>query len=87
MGLAKKVKEITSSKSNIVLVPYEKATQEGFEDMQRRIPDVTKLQGLLNWNPTISLEQTIFDIIEQLKIEGFSDTISERSTSGAVIVG
>lgn len=87
LELAKKVKEITSSKSNIVLVPYEKATQEGFEDMQRRIPDVTKLQGLLNWNPTISLEQTILDIIEQLKIEGFSDTISERSTSGAVIVG
>ena len=87
LELAKKVKEITNSKSNIVLVPYEKATEEGFEDMQRRIPDVTKLQGLLNWNPTISLEQTILDIIEQLKIEGFSDTISERSTSGAVIVG
>ena len=87
MGLAKKVKEITTSQSDIVLVPYEKATEEGFEDMRRRVPDTTRLRRLIGWQPIIALEQTILDIIEQLKIEGLEDPITERDTPGAVVVG
>jgi len=41
--LAKQIREMTSSKSEIVLVPYEKAYEEGFEDMPRRVPDISKI--------------------------------------------
>ena len=62
MELAKKVIEITGSKSKIELVPYEKAYGPGFEDMQRRVPDISKIKKMLGWEPKISLEQIIKDI-------------------------
>ncbi len=62
MELAKKVIEITGSKSKIELVPYEKAYGPGFEDMQRRVPDISKIKKMLGWDPKIGLEQIIKDI-------------------------
>ena len=55
-NLAKKVIEITKSKSKLVYIPYEKAYEEGFEDMQRRVPDTTKVKNLTGFKPTIDLE-------------------------------
>ena len=62
MQLAKKVIEITASKSTIEKIPYEKAYPEGFEDMQRRVPDISKIKRVLGWAPEINLEQIIKDI-------------------------
>jgi len=62
MELAKKVIEITSSKSNIEKIAYEKAYPEGFEDMQRRVPDISKIKQVLGWAPEINLDQIIKDI-------------------------
>ena len=62
MDLAKKVIEVTGSKSKIELVPYEKAYGPGFEDMQRRVPDISKIKNTLGWQPKIGLEQIIKDI-------------------------
>ena len=62
MELAKKVIEVTGSKSKIELVPYEKAYGPGFEDMQRRVPDISKIKKMLGWEPKIGLEQIIKDI-------------------------
>ena len=62
MDLAKKVIEVTDSKSKIELVPYEKAYGPGFEDMQRRVPDISKIKSTLGWQPKIGLEQIIKDI-------------------------
>jgi UDP-glucose 4-epimerase len=62
MELAKKVIEVTGSKSKIELVPYEKAYGPGFEDMQRRVPDISKIRKMLGWEPKIALEQIIKDI-------------------------
>lgn len=62
MDLAKKVIEVTGSKSKIELVPYEKAYGPGFEDMQRRVPDISKIKSTLGWQPKIGLEQIIKDI-------------------------
>ncbi len=62
MELAKKVIEVTGSKSKIELVPYEKAYGPGFEDMQRRVPDISKIKKILGWEPKIGLEQIIKDI-------------------------
>jgi UDP-glucose 4-epimerase len=62
MELAKKVIEITKSTSTIEKIPYEKAYPEGFEDMQRRVPDISKIQSVLGWTPEIGLDQIIKDI-------------------------
>jgi len=62
MELAKKVIEITDSKSTIENIAYEKAYPEGFEDMQRRVPDISKIKQVLGWSPEIDLDQIIKDI-------------------------
>jgi UDP-glucose 4-epimerase len=62
MQLAKKVIEITGSKSTIEKIAYEKAYPEGFEDMQRRVPDISKIKQALGWAPEINLDQIIKDI-------------------------
>ena len=62
MELAKKVIEITGSKSSIEKIAYEKAYPEGFEDMQRRVPDISKIKRVLGWAPEINLDQVIKDI-------------------------
>jgi UDP-glucose 4-epimerase len=62
MELAKKVIEITGSKSMIEKIAYEKAYPGGFEDMQRRVPDISKIKQVLGWEPKINLDQIIKDI-------------------------
>lgn len=64
LQLAERIKEMTRSKSRIVLVPYSTAYEEGFEDMQRRVPDVGKLNRLIGYEPKISLEDSLQSIIE-----------------------
>ena len=87
LDLAHKVKEMTGSQSAIILVPYEQATEQGFEDMHRRVPDIGRIHKLLGWEPRIPLERSIADIILQLKQEGPGDPISERPVSERVVVG
>ena len=62
MELAKKVIELTGSTSSIEKIAYEKAYPEGFEDMQRRVPDIAKIKQVLGWTPEINLDQIIKDI-------------------------
>ena len=62
MELAKKVIEITGSTSSIEKIAYEKAYPEGFEDMQLRVPDISKINRVLGWKPEIKLDQIIKDI-------------------------
>ena len=62
IDLAKKVIEITGSKSEIRKIPYSEAYPEGFEDMQRRVPDISKIKNILGWSPEIGLDQIIRDI-------------------------
>ena len=62
MELAKKVIEITGSNSSIEKIAYEKAYPEGFEDMQRRVPDISKIKQVFGWSPEINLDQIIKDI-------------------------
>jgi UDP-glucose 4-epimerase len=62
MELAKKVIELTGSTSSIEKIAYEKAYPQGFEDMQRRVPDISKIKQVLGWSPEINLDQIIKDI-------------------------
>jgi nucleoside-diphosphate-sugar epimerase len=63
-GLSELVLKLTGSLSEICMVPYDEAYEPGFEDMERRLPDITKLQRVTGWTPTRSLEQIVGDVIE-----------------------
>ncbi len=64
LDLAKKVKELTNSESEIVFVPYDEAYEEGFEDMPRRIPDISKVNALVGFRPQMSLEGILKTVID-----------------------
>jgi UDP-glucose 4-epimerase len=61
--LAELVREAAGSRSEIRLVPYAEAYAEGFEDMQRRVPDLTKLERTIGFRPRTSLAQIVTDVI------------------------
>ncbi len=63
MELAERVKDRVGSASEIVLVPYDEAYGEGFEDMERRQPDIGKIRGLFGWEPEKSIDQIIDDVV------------------------
>jgi len=62
-SLADRVREITGSESEIHVIPYDQAYEEGFEDMARRYPDIGKIRDAVGWAPTQSLDQTLTDVI------------------------
>ena len=62
--LARKVRELAGSDSEIQYVPYEQAFEEGYEDMIRRVPDTTKIRELTGWQATRTLDETVLDVIE-----------------------
>lgn len=61
--LAVMVKEMTQSDSEIVFIPYEEAYEAGFEDMPRRLPDISKIQELIGYRPTLDLPEMLERII------------------------
>jgi UDP-glucose 4-epimerase len=61
--LAKRVKELTNSESEITFVPYDEAYEEGFEDMPRRVPDITKVNALVGFRPEMSLDGILQSVI------------------------
>jgi UDP-glucose 4-epimerase len=63
LELARRIIALTASESEIRLVPYEEAYGDGFEDMYRRVPDITRISQLIGWSPTRSLEDIIRDVI------------------------
>jgi nucleoside-diphosphate-sugar epimerase len=69
LELAKAIVEKTGSSSEIQLVPYDEAYQEGFEDMRRRVPDVSKIESLTGWRPRLTLQDILADTIADVKWE------------------
>jgi UDP-glucose 4-epimerase len=64
--LANQVIKETNSQSSIEFIAYEKAYAPGFEDMQRRVPDITKIKQDLNWAPKKNLSQIIADVAQHI---------------------
>ena len=64
LDLAKLVKSMTGSSSEIKLVPYDEAYEEGFEDMRRRSPDISKARKLIGYEPVFTLKDTVKSIID-----------------------
>jgi UDP-glucose 4-epimerase len=65
--LAAKVKTMTGSSSDIVTIPYEKAYEAGFEDMPRRVPDISRIQALVGYEPRVELDETLTRVIEHFR--------------------
>ncbi|MEO5761278.1 MAG: GDP-mannose 4,6-dehydratase [Vicinamibacteria bacterium] len=63
LDLAKLIKDKTKSSSEIVMVPYSQAYEEGFEDMPRRIPDLTKIKKMIGYEPKIGLDGILDRVI------------------------
>jgi UDP-glucose 4-epimerase len=66
-GLAERVKAATGSRSEIVTIPYDQAYDSGFEDMPRRVPDLTKINQLVGYQPQVQLDEIISRVIEHFR--------------------
>jgi UDP-glucose 4-epimerase len=66
-ALAVRVKELTGSNSPIVQIPYDQAYEAGFEDMPRRVPDISKISGLTGYAPTVELDEIVTRVIEYFR--------------------
>ncbi len=64
LELARRVKARTQSTSEIQTIPYSQAYEEGFEDMQRRVPDLTRIRALVGYEPQVHLDQILDRVIE-----------------------
>jgi UDP-glucose 4-epimerase len=64
--LAEAVIKQTNSNSTIEYIPYEKAYAPGFEDMQRRVPDISKIKETIGWQPQRDLTQIISDVAQHI---------------------
>jgi UDP-glucose 4-epimerase len=64
LELAERVKEITRSDSEIVFVPYDEAYEEGFEDMPRRVPNISKISDLVGFHPNMSLDGILQRVVD-----------------------
>jgi UDP-glucose 4-epimerase len=65
--LATRVKALTGSDSPIQLVPYDQAYEAGFEDMPRRVPDISKLRALVGYEPKVELDEIILRVIDYIR--------------------
>ena len=67
LDLAHRIKALTDSASDIVLVPYDEAYEAGFEDMPRRVPDLTKIQRIVGYAPTVGLDEILGLVITHMR--------------------
>jgi UDP-glucose 4-epimerase len=67
LELAERVKRVTSSESRIRLIPYHEAYEPGFEDMSRRIPDLSRIGRLIGYRPTKTLDEILLAIAAPLQ--------------------
>ena len=67
LELARRVRAITGSTSEIVLVPYDQAYEAGFEDMPRRVPALDKIAALIGYRPTLMLDDILRLVVEHTR--------------------
>jgi UDP-glucose 4-epimerase len=66
-GLAERVKAAAGSTSEIVTIPYDQAYESGFEDMPRRVPDLTKIRALIGYEPRVQLDEIISHVLADFR--------------------
>jgi len=65
--LAERIKALTASRSPIVTIPYDQAYEAGFEDMPRRVPDISKIAALVGYQPKVQLDEILMKVIEYFR--------------------
>jgi UDP-glucose 4-epimerase len=65
--LAERIRTLTGSRSEIVRIPYDQAYEAGFEDMPRRVPDISKIKALVGYAPTVELEEILSRVVEHFR--------------------
>ncbi|MNC87062.1 NAD-dependent epimerase/dehydratase family protein [compost metagenome] len=70
MALAERIRAMTDSRSDIVLVPYEQAYDAGFEDMPRRVPSLDRIHALIGYQPTVQLDEILARVIAHGRTSG-----------------
>lgn len=70
LELAERIRDFVGSSSEIVQIPYEEAYGKGFEDMKRRVPDISKISNAIGFEPQMGLDEIIRDCVEYAKQEG-----------------
>jgi UDP-glucose 4-epimerase len=65
--LAARIKDLTGTRSEIVKIPYDQAYEAGFEDMPRRVPDISKIRSLIGYEPTVHLDEILTRVIASLR--------------------
>jgi UDP-glucose 4-epimerase len=63
LALAEKVRQLTGNRSEIVKIPYDQAYEAGFEDMPRRVPDISKIRALVGYEPRVSLNEILAKVV------------------------
>ena len=67
LDLAAKVQALTGGRSEIVTIPYDQAYEAGFEDMPRRVPDLTKISHLVGYEPKVGLDETLARVVDHIQ--------------------
>lgn len=67
LELAGRVIAAAGSESAVELVPYDVAYERGFEDMRRRVPDISKIERAIGWRPERELDQIIKEVLEEMR--------------------
>lgn len=66
--LAERVIDMAGSSSSVELVPYDQAYEEGFEDMRRRVPDISKINAVIGWSPELNLDDIIKELVNEARM-------------------
>jgi UDP-glucose 4-epimerase len=76
LNLAERVRDLTESESEIRFIPFEEAYGEGFDDMRRRVPDLTRVRNLIGWQAKYSLDEIILQVSDYFRSTGLKDDYS-----------
>jgi UDP-glucose 4-epimerase len=67
LALAERVRDLSGSKSPIKFVPYDQAYESGFEDMPRRVPDLTRVESLIGYQPHYQIDEILAQVIDYFR--------------------
>jgi UDP-glucose 4-epimerase len=86
IDLYKKIAATVGAEEKYRFLPYDEVYGEGIEDMQHRVPDATKIQKAIGWQPELSLNRIIDDVVANFRAEGIGSEVPERDANDVRIL-
>jgi UDP-glucose 4-epimerase len=83
-ALAERVQSLVDPEVGITHVPHEEVYGEGFEDMKRRVPDLSKLEAAVGYEPRYSMDEILRDVVEDVKARQSGEEVAPERVNGAV---